>query len=531
MSSITVIISYAGRRTALRQRPNDSKMEKTQREAEERCSAGLFESRAVTKIVGRQEAQADVGTLDEDTEKDDHRQPSKSAETSRLLSPGGAVRTEFTMGSTSLCESQDVTSVAPLNVSNGRGRRLSPTSLAERRRQGLRTFWRVHKNTLLYAFFIVLIIGCLTATEMGRRLAVSPQKAVAESSERDQMMDAPAVETVPNLSVSSALMSPAAQTASSDPLAPVPVETEANSDSDVQLNNKEAPWKDAKAFGLTTGHRRQPIAPTSTALQEPFSMRDRDVPGERLNAPLLPGDLLHDPFGSLDRCGLVRYTFCPRLRREVFYDRNGGDCVAVTTAAEHEAVNEVASMAAARYNDTSVHKDLTPLCNSSPNRFSSLESCRESCQRRDVPAERCFDETLFSECRREHVLSTRWYFDGHRRREWHFPGGRCPSVRALRSRAQCARVCAASANWPLKSQESVKDDRCGTAPSQPCKERQLRFLYFADVSSVGSQVRCLKATQATLVGRRCLVGPNRYESLEECRAACVRGGDEGVGQR
>ncbi|KAL3189078.1 hypothetical protein MRX96_003218 [Rhipicephalus microplus] len=102
MSSITVIISYAGRRTALRQRPNDSKMEKTQREAEERCSAGLFESRAVTKIVGRQEAQADVGTLDEDTEKDDHRQPSKSAETSRLLSPGGAVRTEFTMGSTSL---------------------------------------------------------------------------------------------------------------------------------------------------------------------------------------------------------------------------------------------------------------------------------------------------------------------------------------------------------------------------------------------------------------------------------------------
>ncbi|KAL3189076.1 hypothetical protein MRX96_003216 [Rhipicephalus microplus] len=178
------------------------------------------------------------------------------------------------------------------------------------------------------------------AVHMGRRLAVSPQKAVAESSERDQMMDAPAVETVPNLSVSSALMSPAAQTASSDPLAPVPVETEANSDSDVQ-----------------------------------------------------------------DRCGLVRYTFCPRLRREVFYDRNGGDCVAVTTAAEHEAVNEVASMAAARYNDTSVHKDLTPLCNSSPNRFSSLESCRESCQRRDVPAERCFDETLFSECRRYVALN------------------------------------------------------------------------------------------------------------------------------
>ncbi|KAL1466008.1 hypothetical protein MTO96_026956 [Rhipicephalus appendiculatus] len=249
----------------------------------------------------------------------------------------------------------------------------------------------------------------------------------------------------------------------------------------------------------------------------------------RLNAPFVPGDVLHDPFGSLtkDRCGAVRYTFCPRLRREVFYDRNSGDCVAVTTAAEHEAVNEVASRAAARYNHTSGNKDLTPLCNSSPNRFTSLESCRQSCQRSDVPAERCFDKTLFSECRREHVLSTRWYFDGHRCREWHFPAGRCPSARAFRSRAQCARACEASANGPEK--KSPQDDRCGTAPSRPCKERQLRFLYFADVASVDSQVRCLKATQATLVGRRCLVGPNRYESLTQCRAACVRGGDEGAG--
>ncbi|KAH7984578.1 hypothetical protein HPB52_022852 [Rhipicephalus sanguineus] len=131
---------------------------------------------------------------------------------------------------------------------------------------------------------------------------------------------------------------------------------------------------------------------------------------------------------------------------------------------------------------------------------------------------------------KEHVLSTRWYFDGLRCREWHFPAGRCPAARAFRSRAHCASACAASsANGPQK--KSPQDDRCGTAQSRPCEERQLRFLYFADVSSGDNHVRCLKASQATLVGRRCLVGPNRYETLAQCRAACVRGGDEGAVHR
>ncbi|KAH7984579.1 hypothetical protein HPB52_022853 [Rhipicephalus sanguineus] len=184
---------------------------------------------------------------------------------------------------------------------------------------------------------------------MDRRLTVRAHMAAAEPSEKDLVMDAPAVATVPFSRVRSALVRPAAHTVSPPSvddddvaLAPVSVEAEARGDS------------------------------TDTA----------------------------DDAETNDRCGAVRYTFCPRLLREVFYDRNSRNCVEVTTAAEHEAVKEVASRAAARYYHTSVDKDLAPLCNSSPNRFSSLESCRQSCQRSEVPAERCFDKALFSECRR-----------------------------------------------------------------------------------------------------------------------------------
>ncbi|KAH6927561.1 hypothetical protein HPB50_005678 [Hyalomma asiaticum] len=100
-----------------------------------------------------------------------------------------------------------------------------------------------------------------------------------------------------------------------------------------------------------------------------------------------------------DRCGSVRYTFCPRLRREVFYDRQSRQCVA---------------------------------------------------------------------------------------------------------------------------KKSPQDGRCGLAPSRPCNERQSRFLYFADVDSADGEVRCLKASQTTPVGRRCLVGPNRFDSIAKCGAAEAR---------
>ncbi|XP_070386624.1 uncharacterized protein, partial [Dermacentor albipictus] len=151
----------------------------------------------------------------------------------------------------------------------------------------------------------------------------------------------------------------------------------------------------------------------------------------------------HPPQQKNGRCGTVRYTFCPRLRREAFYDWEMGDCVAVTTAAEQDAEQEVAARAAARRGGRRV-RDETPLCNSSPNRFSSMDSCRQNCLRSELPAERCFDKTIFSECRSEHVRSTWWFFDGRRCRMWRFPAGRCPDASAFRTRSQCARVCPSS---------------------------------------------------------------------------------------
>lgn len=503
------------------------------------------------------------------TDATDGAKSSSSAESSSsrvVASPDSAVVVESTIGSTSLCDSQDATSVTSLRAtSGGRGRQMSvpeAAAYAARRRRAIRTFWRMHRNAMLIVFFVLFIVGCLMATAVDRRRTALADLAAAAMapSEKDarHVKDALAVPTVPFSKWKSVMMGPAARAISTTPsahggdgddgeLSPVPtsVETEARGDTSDALDNVEAhdeetPWTAAGRLESTRTTKwqrtRLPAVSTSRRLPlrelSPRQSRDPDEgdtgPGNRMHAPSLPNDALHDPFGSLtnDRCGAVRYTFCPRLRREVFYDRESRDCVAVVTAAEHEAEKEVASRVAARYQHTSADKDEAPLCNSSPNRFSSLESCRQSCQRNELPAERCFDKTLFTDCGREHVLSTRWYFDGRRCREWHFPAGRCPTAQAFRSRAQCARTCAASAVGPEK--KSPQNDRCGPAPSRPCNERQLRFLYFADVASSDGQVRCLKASQATLVGRRCLVGPNRFEDLAKCRAACVRGGDEGA---
>ncbi|KAH7984582.1 hypothetical protein HPB52_022856 [Rhipicephalus sanguineus] len=160
-------------------------MERTQRGAEERRSAGLIESHDATRNVGSS-AQADSGTPaspDEEPEKDergrntnDGGESSTSAETSRsrllMSSPDCEVAVESNVDGTSSCRSEDATPVTSLRASGGIGRRLSPTSLAARRRHGLRTFWRMHKNALLIAFFFVFVIGCLTATAMGGRSRV-----------------------------------------------------------------------------------------------------------------------------------------------------------------------------------------------------------------------------------------------------------------------------------------------------------------------------------------------------------------------
>ncbi|KAH6946211.1 hypothetical protein HPB50_012165 [Hyalomma asiaticum] len=420
--------------------------------AQERRSAAHIEGRSSTRSAGstahvddgttasQEEEAAESEEAEHGPEPDDGAECSASAQTSRsrlVVSSQSSTGVASTVASSSLCDSQDVTSVTSLRASCGRGQRLSPMSYAERRRRALRIFWNMHKKTLLMALMVVSIISFITAATVNRRPAAHAHIVAAKPSEKDGslVMDAPAVPTLHFTKVKSAFVSPGARGVSTpaydedgDDGAPAPVptsvQTEATGDmSDaadkVEAVNEGASQSESEALESTRmirrQHRRVPGASTSTRrrLREASTTQSDDEDdssfGSRVDAPYVPDDVLHDPFGSLtnDRCGSVRYTFCPRLRREVFYNRQSGQCIAITTAAEHEAEKEVAARAAARYHHTSVDNDAAPLCNSSPNRFSSLESCRQSCQRSELPAERCFEKTIFSECRK-YVAGTVW---------------------------------------------------------------------------------------------------------------------------
>ncbi|XP_050022562.1 uncharacterized protein [Dermacentor andersoni] len=470
--------------------------------------------------------------------------------------------TESTTGSTSLGSSAYESSATSLGATRRTGRGAKAPRGGPSRRRGFKSWWRAHHDNVLVAALGLFIVACVVATALDRWFSVqaSVTTTPVASSERKAvgLLDAPAspvgaaAKEARTTTVTAAVASTGPSTKGRDrhrALASTPAsffEAEASSEPGDITSEPYTEATDSTTVrtrstrGAAVQRRRRPQRRTraSTARRRALESwrRSRGAVvqggGELLRRKLhsahrLPVGAPRGPVSTATRppqqnsgrCGAVRYTFCPRLRREAFYDREMGDCVAVTTAAEQDAEQEVAARAAARRGGRRV-RDETPLCNSSPNRFSSMDSCRQSCLRSELPAERCFDKTIFSECRSEHVRSTRWFFDGRRCRMWHFPAGRCPDASAFRTRSQCARMCPSSPAAPKKKHQP--DRRCGAPRSQVCSERHLRFPFFADVSSGDGRVRCLKASQATLVGRRCLVAPNRFSGVAQCRAACVR---------
>lgn len=500
---------------------------------------------------------------------DSEASPSTAESTSRTATsiesgPG----TESTTGSTSLGSSAYGSSATSLGATRRTVRRAKAPrggpSRRRRRRQGFKSWWRAHHDNVLVAALGLFIVACIAATVVDRWLSyqASVTTTPVASSERKAVraLDAPATPfgtaakaRTTTLTVAVAPTKPSTKGWSryhSFPSTPVSSSFEAEASSEPGDTTSE-PYTEAtasttvrtrstRAAPVQRRRRRQrPTRASSTterrALESWRRSRGAVVKGS--------GELLrrkvhsahrqptgaprgqfstasHPPLQKSGRCGAVRYTYCPRLRREAFYDRETGDCVAVTTAAEQDAQHEVAAWAAAQRGVRGRGVDATPLCNSSPNRFASMDSCRHNCLRSELPAERCFDKAVFAECRGEHVRSTRWFFDGRRCRTWHFPAGRCPDASAFRTRSQCSRICPSSPGAPEGKRKP--DHRCGPPRSQPCSERHLRFPFFADVSSGDGRVRCLQASQATLVGRRCLIAPNRFSGVAECRAACVR---------
>ncbi|KAL1417834.1 hypothetical protein MTO96_006091 [Rhipicephalus appendiculatus] len=401
--------------------------------------------------------------------------PSSSESANRTATSTESTQvTQSTTRSASLGSSEYGSSATSLGGTQRCRAEASRGGSPRRRRQGFRSWWRAHHDNVVVAALGVFIVACVAATALDRWLSVQASvttPAAAPAQKTVRALDAPAM-AVRN--ASKARIMPVTATvdvASTKPSAKgwnryhAPVSTpalgfEEETESEQtdpggttsEPYSEDSTTRSTRRAAVQRRRRERTQAPTTRRRALESWRRSRDAvigdDGKLLRRKMHAGHrppvgVKHDHFGATphqplqnnERCGVVRYTFCPRLRREVFYDRESSECVAVTTAAEQDAEQEVAARAARR--GGRVVKDEAPLCNSSPNRFSSMESCRQSCQRSQLPAERCFDKTIFSECGREHVRSTRWFFDGLRCRTWQFPAGRCPDASAFRTRSQC----------------------------------------------------------------------------------------------
>ncbi|KAH7955647.1 hypothetical protein HPB52_002290 [Rhipicephalus sanguineus] len=191
-------------------------------------------------------------------------------------------------------------------------------------------------------------------------------------------------------------------------------------------------------------------------------------------------------------CDDVFYTLCqPSPQREFHYRRSMNACV--ETAA-----------------------DVVHSCNRGDNRFTSLVHCRQRCMgvgRR--PASECFGKPLFTNCARQDVLSSWWFFEGTKCVPWNFPSGGCPANHSVvfRTAQECRKQCMVG--------------RLGGSPCRPprtiaCELQHLKYPFFADPSPRDGRLRCLRSSLDVLRDRRCLTGANRFRTLEACEVTCQK---------
>lgn len=216
-------------------------------------------------------------------------------------------------------------------------------------------------------------------------------------------------------------------------------------------------------------------------------------------------------------CGAVQYTYCPRLRKEFYYDRESATCTDVTAAAAQSVERDLAPDGSVGLGNAELQ-----LCNTSPNRFLTLEACRQVCQHSEPPAESCLKKTVFSKCGSDKGWPPSWYFDGHHCRSWNFGKGRCPDGHVFSTQRQCSSRCHASRTSGKQKRGRPHSCRQPRSRACPSGQRHRYFPFFAHVSPSGGRIRCLQASPAVLVARRCLVGTNRFSSAAECRDSCVR---------
>ncbi|KAH8040297.1 hypothetical protein HPB51_010077 [Rhipicephalus microplus] len=192
--------------------------------------------------------------------------------------------------------------------------------------------------------------------------------------------------------------------------------------------------------------------------------------------------------GPKPQCRQFQFSFCSERRGGgVYYDAALASCLPVSA-------------------------ELAYVCNRSPNRFPSLHECRRSCVEPTKPQRRCLSTPVFSLCDRELTRSW-WFSNGTQCEEWRFPQGLCPAQKSsvFSSARQCSENC-------LRPRDKLHC--CHRPEPLVCTLGQLKYPFFAVVGYDG-RFRCLEATTSTLAGYQCLIGANRFDTIDACNSTCI----------
>ncbi|XP_049527548.1 uncharacterized protein LOC125947193 [Dermacentor silvarum] len=193
------------------------------------------------------------------------------------------------------------------------------------------------------------------------------------------------------------------------------------------------------------------------------------------------------------QCGSHFYTYCYEGGNDVYYSATLRTCTSTEAGSVH-------------------------VCNRGANRFTSMDSCLASCVHvaNGRPQDRCYEATLFATCSWQDAAETWWYYDGTVCAQWNFPLGNCPlqDGRLFRTRLDCDQACV------HREGGDGERRRCDAPDAATCTTRQLKYPYFASMRESGP-ARCVSASSHELNAHRCLVGPNRFDSVASCERACV----------
>ncbi|XP_050045314.2 uncharacterized protein [Dermacentor andersoni] len=157
-------------------------------------------------------------------------------------------------------------------------------------------------------------------------------------------------------------------------------------------------------------------------------------------------------------------------------------------------------------------RQLPPSCLAGQNRFKSFRDCRLACLDQ-VPEQKCTAEPVYQRCTAEDIARQWWYLKDGRCHSWKFPNSNCVSPRlALFERQEdCHNLCVAGK--PIARHPS-----CSETPVQHVCTA-LHMVYPVLARSTHKRLTCVQTDHSE---PKCLTGPNRFETKEDCQKACLQ---------